>query len=114
MNVNVLGCFGAIAKNCRTRSFLRDHEVLIQELHLNAQKNRYPIYITHTKPAEIDAIKQEIEQLNHAPARIESPQSSTMQPAYFLAAPTPSPSVLVPAPRLRQLGWLLAGPGFAA
>ena len=40
-------------------------QLLLQELQLVEQKNSYPIYITHTKPAEKQAILRDIEQLAH-------------------------------------------------
>jgi ribonuclease BN (tRNA processing enzyme) len=66
-------------------------EVLLQELQLIAQKNSYPIYITHAKPAEMGAVMQEVELLNRVSRLDESS---------------------VPQKRLHQIAWLAAGQDF--
>lgn len=80
--------FGNKQKDLARRSLHLCVETLIQELHFIEPKNRYPIHITHTNPAEREDIMQEIEQFNHAP--------------------TP---VLLPL--LHRLDWLVAGQEFA-
>lgn len=88
--------------------------MLLQELHLSEQKTRYPIYITHTKPAEMDAIMQEIKQLNHEPVFAQSAMQPAIkpviQPACLSALPPEVPAE--PVPRLHQIGYLVAGQEF--
>ncbi len=82
-------------------------EVLLQELQLIETKKRYPIYITHTKPAEAHAIMQEIEQLNHVDPNVTI---QSKQATYLLIDPNLQTS---PAePRLHQLACLATGQEF--
>ncbi len=69
MKVRVLGCSGAIAKDCRTTSFLIDHDVLIDagtgvgDLTLDEMKRINHVFLTHSHldhvaalPLMVDAI----------------------------------------------------------
>lgn len=69
MKVRVLGCSGAIAKNCRTTSFLIDHDVLVDagtgvgDLTLDEMKRIDHVFLTHSHldhvaalPLMVDAI----------------------------------------------------------
>src|SRR6188508_3661209 len=69
MKVRVLGCSGAIAKDCRTTSFLIDHDVLVDagtgvgDLTLDEMKDISHVLLTHSHldhvaalPLMIDAI----------------------------------------------------------
>ena len=69
MKVRVLGCSGAIAKNCRTTSFLIDHDVLVDagtgvgDLTLDEMKRIDHVLLTHSHldhvaalPLMVDAI----------------------------------------------------------
>lgn len=105
--------FSNSEKALAQRSFHLCAEVLIQELHFIEQKNRYPIYITHIKPAEMDAIMLEIEQLNQAPLGLGSSTQNDMEAQSPLAA-TAATQLPMPAvsPRLYQLEWLVAGQEF--
>ena len=98
--------FSNSAKELAQRSLHLCAEVLIQELHSIEEKNSYPIYITHSKPAEMDAIMLEIAQLNHAPSSIESLANTNMQI-------NAKPSLSTPAQQLFQLKWLEAGQEFS-
>ena len=75
-------------------------EVLLQELQLIEPKNSYPIYITHAKPAEMDAVMQEVELLNQVPRLAE--------PSIGHIARPPS----APEERQYQIAWLEAGQEF--
>ena len=88
-------------------------EVLIQELHLIEQKNSYPIYITHIKPAEMDAIMQEIEQLNRAPLSIESLTPTDMHTSASSSLSLLAQPKITPVQPLYQLEWLVAGQEFS-
>ena len=75
MKVRVLGCSGAIAKDCRTTSFLIDHDVLVDagtgvgDLTLDEMKGVEHVLLTHSHldhvaalPLMIDAIASQLTQ----------------------------------------------------
>ena len=86
VKVRVLGCSGAIAEGCITTSFLIDADILVDagtgvgDLTLRemrsidhvlaapfdciAKGKSYPIYITHTQPAEAEQIMSEIQRFD--------------------------------------------------
>jgi len=96
MKVRVLGCSGAISKDGANMAFLLDGDVLLdagtgvgdlrQELSFISAGNRYPIYITHTRPAETDLIMAEIERFDQ--------------------------TVLAPSHGVHDIRWLRAGQEF--
>lgn len=87
--------FGNSEKVLAKRSMHLCAEVLLQELQHIKLKSSYPIYITHAKPAEMDAIMQEIELLNLAHGSIDI-----------------STGHMEPEPRLNQIVWLSDGQVF--
>ena len=75
MKVRVLGCCGAIARNCRTTSFLIDHDILVDagtgvgDLTLDEMKDIGHVLLTHSHldhvaalPLMIDAIASRLAQ----------------------------------------------------
>lgn len=110
--------FSNSEKELALRSMHLCTEALLQELQLIEQKNSYPIYIMHVKPAEVDAVMREVELLNLTPTPIKSPIEyvvpehpiTDMQPANFLAMPRVRPCG--PVKRLHQIAWLKAGQVF--
>ena len=110
--------FSNAEKVLASRSLHLCAEVLLQELQLIEPKNSYPIYITHAKPSEMDAVMQEIELLNQISYLTEpvaedltTPHAiPDMQRSSFMAMPQVRSSV--PDKRLHQIAWLAAGQEF--
>jgi ribonuclease BN (tRNA processing enzyme) len=98
--------FGNSEKALAMRSLHLCADALMQELQHIEQKNSYPIYITHAKPTEMDAVMREIELLNHAPScpTIDMPLQNLLT--------MPMQSDAVPASRLHRIAWLSAGQVF--
>lgn len=92
--------FSNSEKELALRSMHLCAEVLLQELQLIEQKNSYPVYITHAKPAEMDAVMQEVELLNQVPRLIEPSRK-----------PIPHPQS-TPEEHQHQIAWLKAGQEF--
>jgi len=56
MKVPVLRCSDVISRDGASLAFLLDDGGLVPQLSFISAGNKYPIYITHTKPAETDLI----------------------------------------------------------
>lgn len=92
--------FSNSEKALAARSMHLCADVLLQELQLIEKKNSYPIYITHAKPAEMDAVVMEVELLNLAPHLIEP----SIEP---IAHPPSAPEACQ-----HHITWLKAGQEF--
>ena len=92
--------FSNAEKALASRSMHLCAELLLQELQLIEPKNSYPIYITHAKPVELDAVVREVELLNLAPYLIKPSIEQITHPRSASEE------------RQHQIAWLKAGQEF--